>query len=130
IAVCSAALATSSAMADSIDVRFLGTGSGQNVKINLNGSAQTVFAGQLRHELTNGVGIGAALEGTWVTFCIDLANHVTNSAQTYGITDIATLPVPAMGEARAQAVADMYAYASGAQTAAGAANALAAAFQV
>lgn len=125
-----ALLTGSAALADTVDVRFLGTNRGQNVRIHLNSNQTNVFAGQLRHELSNGTGIGAALAGQWITYCTDLTQYVTNTARTYTITDIAAMPTPPMGEAKAQAIANMYDFAAGAHTALDANSDFTAAFQI
>lgn len=117
--------------ADTIDVRFLGTGRGSNVRITHAGGTSNVFSGQLRHTLTNGTGLGATLHGDWVTFCADLNQRVTSSTRTYDVVNVAQLPDwGAMGVARANAIRDMYAFANGSQLLSTASNNLAAAFQL
>lgn len=127
-----ASLAGASAYADTVNVRFTGTGRGQSVRIDFPGGSMNVFAGQLNHELTNGVGPqGVALEGNWATFCTDITQHVTNSPLTYDIVDLSLVPnVSPMGNAKADALRDVYAYANGAQAAGNASNEYAAAFQL
>lgn len=124
--------AAGAAQADTIDVRYLGTGAGSSVRITNNGSSRNLFAGQLRHTLTNGTGLGATLHGTWVTFCTDLNQSVTSTTRTYDVVDVAQVPNwGPMGIARANAIRDMYAYANGSQLVPGSAtNALATAFQL
>jgi len=121
---------TAFASANTVDVRFVGTGKGQNVKINLNGSQQNVFAGQLKHEFSDGTGIGALLSGMHITFCTDLMNYVTSSKKEYEVVPLYEAPDPAMGVARAEAIRDMYSFAAGSQLLSSADNAFAAAFQL
>ena len=110
IAVSIVSAAGSAALADTVSVRYLGTGHGRNVKIIRGLQSENVFAGQLRHEVSNGTGIGLLLNGTHVTYCSDLNERVTTTTRTYEITSVADMPVPAMGTAKAQAIYDLYAH--------------------
>lgn len=122
------------AMAETVDVRFTGIGQGRSVKINLDGNRQNVFAGQLKHQLSNGTGDAATLQGEYVTFCNDLVQHVTSSTRTYDIMDIEDMPVAyghaPMGAGAQQAIYDIYGYANRAQLGPNADRDLAAAFQI
>lgn len=131
IAAAMAAMLSAPALADTVDVKFLGTGAGTSVKINLNGNQTNVFAGQLIHQFSNGTGAGAQLSGTYVTFCTDLTEYVTSTTKTYNVVGIEDMPNSApMGAAKAQAIADLYAYAAGSQIALAATDNIAAAFQI
>lgn len=131
VAAAAVVAAAGAAQADTIDVRYLGTGRGSSVRITHAGGTQNVFAGQLRHTLTNGTGLGATLHGTWVTFCTDLNQRVSSSTRTFDVVSVAQLPNwGAMGVARANAIRDMYAFANGSQLLSTASNNLAAAFQL
>lgn len=131
IAAAIAAMVSAPALADTVDVKFLGTGAGTSVKINLNGNQTNVFAGQLIHHFSNGTGAGAQLNGTFVTFCTDLTEYVTSTTKTYNVVGIEDMPNSApMGAAKAQAIADLYAYAAGSQIALAATDNIAAAFQI
>lgn len=124
-------MGASAAQADTVDVRFLGTGQGKSVKIDFNGKRSNVFSGQLRHELSNGTGVGARFHGEHLTYCSDLAQYVTSTRRTYQVTPIQNLPGGgAMGADRAQAIHDLYAFADKAQLAPGANADFAAAFQI
>ncbi len=131
LAAAAAALVSSAAIADTVDVKFLGTGAGTSVKINLGGNANNVFAGQLYHQFSNGTGKGAELNGTYITFCTDLTEYVTSTTKSYNVVSIAAMPNSSpMGAAKAQAIADLYAYGAGQQLITTAANDYAAAFQI
>lgn len=120
----------SAASADVVDVKFIATGKGQNVHIELNGNGSDVFAGQLVHEFSNGTGIGSLLAGQKVVFCSDLTQTTTSSAATYQVVDVAFTPDPAMGAPRAQAIYDLYHFAAGTQFDPNASNDYATAFQL
>ncbi len=111
----SGALGSGAFAADTVQMRFKAKGLGNNIKMSVNGGAlQSVFAGELLHEFANGTGRGASLTGIKATFCTDLLQHVTTSWKTYQLTDVADMPVPAMGHARANAIADIYNFGMGA----------------
>jgi hypothetical protein len=134
VAAAVAATLTSAASADTVNLQFAGTGSGQNVRITIGASTFNCFAGQLRHNFSAGNGVAAGLTGTKVTFCTDLTEYVSSGGATYTVAPIASLPQtsgwPAMGATRAQAVYDLYAAAAGTQSASGASADLASAFQI
>lgn len=131
VALLGGVLAQGAIAADTVQMRFTGTGLGKSIKMSVNGgSQQNVFAGELLHEFANGVGRGATLHGVKPTFCTDLFQHVTNTWKTYTITDVADMPVPAMGNARANAIADVYNFGVGAQERGDLNNNMAAALQI
>lgn len=116
VALLGGVLAQGALAADTVQMRFKGTGLGKSVKISVNGGGhQGVFAGELLHEFANGVGRGATLNGIKPTFCTDLHQHVTNSWKTYTLKDVADMPTPPMGNAKANAIADIYNFGVGAQ---------------
>lgn len=119
------------AHADTIDVRFLGTGAGRNVRVSLGSNSFNCFAGQLQHELSNGTGFGEWLNGTRYTFCTDLTQTVTTTRRTYDLVSVGDIPDSSpMGVAKSNAIHDLYVQASGAQLTSGASNDLTAAFQL
>lgn len=137
VAACVVSAAGLSAAADTVDVQFLGTGLGRNVKITTawNGNSTNVFAGQLWHRFSNGTGDAAALNGDRMTFCTEIVEYVTTSTREYNLAELADAPSPGtpMGATKAQAIVDLYDYAGGNQfaTDATAANRdFAAAFQI
>ncbi|MCA9297715.1 MAG: Cys-Gln thioester bond-forming surface protein [Phycisphaerales bacterium] len=118
IAAMTVLMAGTIACADTVDVRFTGTARGRNVTLQKSGSTMNVFAGQLKHTLSNGTGtVGSRLDGDYLTFCTDLDQYVTSTTRTYEIADLATMPKPAggMGESRAQAIRNIFGFASGQQ---------------
>lgn len=120
-----------SAHADTIDVRFLGTGAGRNVRVSLGSNSFNTFAGQLQHELSNGTGFGEWLNGTRFTYCTDLTQTVTTTRRTYDLVTVADIPDSSpMGIAKSNAIHDLYVQAGGAQLASGGNSDLAAAFQL
>lgn len=125
-------VAAGAASADTVDLKFVGTGQGKNVSVNGGSGWFHVFAGQLMHSFKNGTGAGAEFNGqTHVTYCNDLHQYVTSNTKTYTLVDIKDMPAGApMGLAKAQAIKDIYAYADGAQVSAGADANFAAAFQI
>lgn len=119
------------ALADPVDVKFMGTAKGTTVKIIVNGNDTNVFAGQLTHHFTNGTGLGAMLSGDLVTYCADISQYVTSSYKTYDVTSLGVLPnVAPMGVDKANAIAGMYAWAAGTQLLNTTSNDFAAAFQI
>lgn len=122
---------TTAANADYVDVQFVGTGKGSNVQIDLNGSKTNVFAGQLKHTLSNTGPNYNLLSGTVVTFCTELTQYVTSTTKQYSFAPVESLPGSApMGAAKAQAIQDVYNLAAGAQLSATANSDYAAAFQI
>lgn len=134
LALLLAAGASSSVLADTVDMRFVGTGDGRNVRLHKTDGDQNVFAGQLIHEITAGTGYGASLIGTYITFCPDIFQQVTSSGATYTLVGVAALPdspmQPAMGVSKAQMIYDLSVSLSGLQFAPGIGNNLAAAYQI
>ncbi len=129
ISVCAGAFSLSSlAIADYVDVSFLGTGSGQTVKITSPSRTGSLFAGQLRHQLSNGP---AGFNGDWITYCTDLAQTVSGSTSQFELVAVDQLPDRGgMGAAKAQAIQDMYTFAAGSQLSNSTSNDLATAFQL
>lgn len=120
------------ASADVVTMKFVGTGAGQNVKWKLNGgSEQSTFAGQLRHSITGGTGVGADWVGEHNLYCTDLFQYVAGSYSTFSIVtpDIAPASSP-MGAARAQALYDVFSVFTDSALITGIGNEFAAAFQV
>jgi hypothetical protein len=108
-----AALAISaSAMADTVQMKFVGTGLGRNVNVSVEGQSFNFFAGQLRHNVISGTGVGESLVGTIVTFCIELSQGTSASYSPFQIGDLDTAPeTDPMGAARAGAIRDLFGFA-------------------
>ncbi len=124
------ALAASAACADVVDMRFTGTGAGRAVSIRSSGIDGHVFAGQLMHHI-DASDPHAALDGDWLTYCTDYYEYVSSSTREFKVSNLADAPDNApMGDLKAQAIVDIYAYADGAQLDPNADNDFAAAFQI
>lgn len=86
------AFASFASAGPTVDVKFLGTGAGQTVTMTLNGNSTNVFAGQLKHQLSNASSGFSWLNGIHLTYCTDLAQYVTSSTKTYTIEAIENMP--------------------------------------
>lgn len=125
------ATAAASANAGFVDMKYLGAGEGSNVRITLNGNSSNVFAGQLRHRITNGSGADAALNGDHRTFCADLYQTVSSSYTAYEIVEIDQVSNShPMGNVKAGAIRAIYTASGSAALQNGAASSLATAFQL
>ncbi len=108
-AVVVAAACTAAAHADFVDVRYTGTAKGINVRVQDPVGARNLFAGQLKHELSNGTGVAATLSGEHRTFCSDLYQTVTSTTKTYELVTIDYMPGAApMGNVKAGALQALY----------------------
>lgn len=106
------AIASGSALAAStVEMHKIGTGLGKEIKIVYNGDAFDAFAGEIIHEFRNGVGLGEQFNGkTMATYCVEVTQTVTESYKVYEVTDdVGSIPEPAMGAARGDALNDMFA---------------------
>lgn len=132
--ICAGAIAAPvSAMADTIDVKYLAMGSGQLAKADFDGTFLDVYLGQLSHEFSNGTGAAALFNGNHLTFCTDISQMVTDVGSTYNMLTADQLPVsvgePAMGAVKAQAIYDLFAVHGAAAVAPGADGNFTASFQ-
>lgn len=101
---------TGAASADTVDMRFVGVNSGLNARITTISGTRTVFAGQIRHEFSNGTGLLAALNGEHLTYCVDLEQTVSSSPAPFTLTDLSLMPgYSPMGAERSQALNDIFA---------------------
>ena len=121
------------ASADSVNLQYTGPGAGQSFNVSVNGNASAAFAGQYNFIASGGTGAGAALSGALRTFCIDVLEPVAGGQQPYDLAELSDAPVtasgdPAMGAAKAAAIARMYTFAGGQQF--GSSSDYAAAFQL
>ncbi len=131
LAACTAAIiSTGFANADTVDLRFAGTGAGRTVTVEHNGNSKRVFAGQLLHEFSNGTGVGTQLSGQMFTFCSEITQYVTSSSQEYRVTPPEDISTPAMGADRANALRNLYTFAAGQEAEAGLDANFSAAFQL
>lgn len=134
IVAAAAALAAFSgaASADIVTMKYVGAGSGQNIKFRLNGgSEQHVFAGQLRHNISSGTGIAEDWTGEHILYCTDIYEYVATSYKPFTITGLESAPnSKPMGTQTAQALYDVFNAFSDVALMIGAGNEFAAAFQV
>lgn len=106
----------SAAAADFTDVSFTGVGASQYVDLVSPGLNGNVEVGQLLVNLSNSTGGSGYLDGNHIAFCADVYHMVSGAAQTYEIVPLTGIPdTSPMGAAEAQALADIYSFAAGAQ---------------
>lgn len=130
VAIATVAVAAS-ANAGFVDMKFLGTGEGSNVKSTHFGNTRNVFAGQLRHRIANGLGTEAALNGDHRTFCADFYETVSSSFTPYEVVEIELVSDTApMGNVKAGAIRSIYTASGAAALDSNASSSLAAAFQL
>ncbi len=104
-AVAGLALAAS---ADVVEMKFTGAGQGRNVKVTIGDKSMSVFAGQLKHSILSGTGLGADLVGDHLTYCTDLYEYVKSSPTNYTIVTLPEMPDSSpMGFARAGGLYDL-----------------------
>ncbi|MCC6950193.1 MAG: hypothetical protein IT433_01980 [Phycisphaerales bacterium] len=114
-----------------VTVQYTGTGQGRSVHVASPAFNGNVFAGQLRHTISGGLGDDAEYNGNHVTFCTDLSQRVTSTPRTYEIVAVDEMPNSTpMGDAKADAIRNMYDFASGTQLLGGTSTDLGAAFQL
>lgn len=102
--------AAATANADFVNMKFLGTGEGMNVRTTYNGHTRDLFAGQLSHRISGATGAFASMNGNHLTFCSDFTQTVTSSYRQYEIVDVAELPGSSpMGDVKAAALRSLYA---------------------
>jgi hypothetical protein len=126
-----ASIVASHASAAAVNVKYVGKGKGSDVKITHGNTTQNVFAGQLKHELTNPDAPYGPSAGVKITFCTDLTQYVSKNTTVYQFVPIAAMPgTSPMGAGKADAIQDMYNGGNGAPIASNASNDYAAAFQL
>lgn len=131
VAALVAAASAHQASAAFVNVKYLGKGNGQNVKITVGSSSQDVFAGQLKHLLSDADAPFESANGTHVTFCTDVHQYVSSNTSKFEFVPVSAMPDGSpMGEDKAAAIQKLYNGAAGAQLAPGATNNFAAAFQL
>jgi len=100
------------AAADTVQMKFVGTGLGRNVNVSVDGQSFDFFAGELRHHVSSGTGVGESILGHLVSFCIDLSQGVSNEYSTFEIGDLAGAPeTDPMGPGAAGALRDLFGFA-------------------
>ena len=88
-----------------LEMNFVGTGLGQSVRIDVDGSAKTVFAGEIHFQTRNGVDLGAQFDAiTMPTYCVEPTQTVQSGWRTYEVTVPETSAAPMMDLARSIAI--------------------------
>ncbi len=77
--------------AQSVNMQYLGTGEGRNVRISLDDNATNVFAGSLRHRITSSDSAEVPV-GDYTTFCVDLAQYVSQQSSVFDIDFVGNAP--------------------------------------
>lgn len=101
------------AAADTVRSTFVGVGPGQNVTMDYSGNNIGTQAGayNFNRDLGN-PGTYAGLTPTYIAFCIDLTQSISNGSthtfNTYDAADVPTSPAGAMGAARADLMAELF----------------------
>lgn len=117
--------------ADTVEMRFVGTGAGRDVKIDFAGNRQNVFAGEIYQQVRNGTGFGAQLNGHLTTWCIDLSQQVSNQWSTFTLGEVSQRPpTPVLGHAKERAIREMMGPTTGPLLRGDYGNDMAAAFQL
>lgn len=135
IAIISAA-AASAASAGVVDVQYDSVGAGITIQFVETGeAARDVYAGELNHTISNGMGADAILNGAHRTFCPDIGELVAFSQENYFTTDIENIPTTdggamPMGSMKADAIRSLYSFSSGTLLAGGLTDAYAAAYAI
>lgn len=104
-----ALVAASSALAaDTMTLDFTGVGAGKNVNFSYDGSAQQVFAGQLKWKVLADTSGNYSVGDTIRTFCIDIFQHAGDG--TFELGNVADSPKPGggMGAAKAAMIEHLY----------------------
>lgn len=104
---------------NTVEATRVGYGLTQNIAVTgaQIGGTFTFPIGQFVYNFRNGVGEGALLSGDTITFCTDLAQDVFPGYALYQVQPLSSAPEPgpAMGPAKAQAIADVWAAVAGLQ---------------
>lgn len=135
IAIISAA-AASAASAGIVDVQYNSVGAGGTVQfVEIGQDARDVFAGELNHTISNGMGADAILNGAQRTFCPDIGEMVAFDQESYFTTDIENIPTTdggamPMGAMKADAIRSLYSFSAGTLMAGGLSDAYASAFAI
>lgn len=128
-----AVLATAALVAaDSVTMKFVGSGAGRSATIRVNGDQYNVHAGQLNHEITARTGSTAPALGALATYCVDVSEWISYQNRDYDVSELTDAPVgngnSGMDQHKADAIGRLYTHANGQQF--GTSNNFAAAFQL
>lgn len=93
------------------DMKYQGVGMGQNVRIDVGGSVQTVFAGEIVFQIRYATGAAAQFDSlTLPTFCVEPTQHVQSGWRSYALTDTDSAATPMMDAGRAEALSTVATY--------------------
>ena len=105
--------------ADTVNLTYMGTGSGRLVHVVLGTQQWDTFAGRLIHHTSSGTGGLSSLPSSIVTFCADLLQTQTRTPAAYASSPVAMLSGNGgstnLGYAKQAAIRDLYAAAAGRQ---------------
>ncbi|MEO1008784.1 MAG: hypothetical protein AAFX79_09460 [Planctomycetota bacterium] len=108
------ALAAATASADTVDMKFVGTGAGRGVRVYFDGANHNLFAGQLNHRIVNSSGPDAPGVGNLTTYCIDIWESVNGGVRTFEVVDIDEAPIspsrPTLNGAQADALGRLFTF--------------------
>ncbi|MCE9618477.1 MAG: hypothetical protein K8R92_01030 [Planctomycetes bacterium] len=114
------------AWATTVDVQEIGMGACEVVSILSPGYSGGVYSGQQVLNVTNSSNTSAFANGSYLVYCGDVYQFSPGGPSPYSVVAIDLIPNAApMGAAKAAAIADLYAFANGAQFSANAAYACA-----
>lgn len=120
---------------DTTNLKFVGTGIGRNdINIKFDSHSENVFAGQLKHSFTGGVGSLEWLNGKTIsTYCSEPTQTVTSTRSQYervGIPQLDPHVWSVNGAAKTSAIESLFNAAYGSVTSAATTRDMAAAFQI
>lgn len=119
------------ANANTVTMRYVSKGEGRDIKIITGSTSQNVFAGQLKHSISNGTGLGTLFNGDFFTYCADIHQTAQTSNATFQVVGVHELALNApMGLDKAWAINRMYTFANGAEMDTTSNDDFAAAFQI
>lgn len=116
--------------ATTVDLTFVGFGRTREVRADLDGRQKVVWAGQLYHDISNGTGAAAALNGRHITYCTEIYQTLLAAPMHFTVAQLQETPSAPMGQIKANAIRDIYAFAGGYQFLPTASPDFTAAFQI
>ncbi len=114
-----------------VNVQYTGKGSGSTVQVTFGSTTKNVFAGQLKHTISGGIGPDAVYNGDWLTYCAELTQNTSTSVLPFSVVPLSALPGSApMGADKAAAILEVYAAAGSQPHTTATSNDYATAFQL
>lgn len=134
-AILVAIASASAASAGIVDMQYTAMGAGSEVQLIEGANSRDIFVGELEHQISNGLGADAVLNGTYYTFCADITQLVSASeARVFYTADIEDMPdapgIAPMGTMKADAIRALYSSAASTLSAGSLTDAYGAAFQL